>query len=311
VNTDKLALVQHICKGPVFKDSAARQSVLAAIMKTIGDFLNPEQEEASRPKSNAPKKIQALLGMDKNAAAKNFDEVCVQIILSMLQVVQEDDDKLCVERMSSLLPFLVAFVNKQLKKMEEVMGGGGDDDTDKFRESLSNGATALFSLLYLMDNDQYRAYINTTPHGSPGARAMLLEVRARERSEHKEEARAKRSASTRKRRERSGRKEGQLLCERTVEEREHKKEARAKRALSRGARAQERGASEAGARKGSCSASARKRSASARKGSCSASARKRSASTRKSSRLRAHGRGARAQEKRSRFASAWQRSAST
>jgi len=162
ISNDKLALVQHICKGPIFKDSGARQSVLKAILDTLEDFMNPSEETE---KKAMPKKLQSILGVD--STKKSFDEVCVQIMLSMLQVVQEDDDKLCVEKMTKLLPFLVNYVNKRLQRIDVSAAG---EDGDIFNEHLSNGATCLFSLLYLMDQDQYKEYVQ----GNAGE--MLLEM---------------------------------------------------------------------------------------------------------------------------------------
>ncbi|GMH72801.1 hypothetical protein TrRE_jg3684 [Triparma retinervis] len=135
-NKDKLELVQHICKSTVFKDGSARQEVLPAILKTLMEFLKPcERVEPAR---------RELLTRS------------IKILLTMLQVIQEEDDKQAVVTILPIIPHLIFFTNNGMARLMEKK----DERGDGFDETLSNCATSLVTLLYLMDDAQFNYFLD-------------------------------------------------------------------------------------------------------------------------------------------------------
>ncbi|GMH67394.1 hypothetical protein TL16_g04668 [Triparma laevis f. inornata] len=160
-NKDKLALIQHICEGAVFKDNKARGEVLAAILKTLMEFLADED-------------IQQM--SEREMAARHPDQdTCIRIVLKMLEVIQEEDDKVSVNSIVELLPCLISFVNRKItrNKADKLR----NEASDHFNPTLSDGATAILTLLYLMDDTQYSLYLSLD-EGATGAgkKQKLLSV---------------------------------------------------------------------------------------------------------------------------------------
>ena len=143
-NKDRLALIKHICESPVFKDSTARREVLNAILKTLIEFLKIEEYDTRSQKELATK-------------YKQQQELCINIVMTMLEVIQEEDDRVSVNAIVELLPSLLGFVNTRISQNNSLKTSS---TTDHFDRALSNGATAILTLLYLMDDQQYALYLS-------------------------------------------------------------------------------------------------------------------------------------------------------
>ena len=161
-NKDRLALIKHICEGPVFKDGTARREVLAAILKTLTEFLKVEEHDTRTAKELATK-------------YKEQQEMCIKIVMTMLEVVQEEDDKVSVNAIVELLPSLLSFVKHTMDKSN--MQNTSSEATDHWNPVLSNGATAILTLLYLMDDQQYALYLSLDEgQTNSGKKAKLMSV---------------------------------------------------------------------------------------------------------------------------------------
>lgn len=154
-------MIQHICEGAVFKDNKARGEVLAAILKTLMEFLADEDIQQTS---------------EREMAARHPDQdTCIRIVLKMLEVIQEEDDKVSVNSIVELLPCLISFVNRKItrNKADKLR----NEASDHFNPTLSDGATAILTLLYLMDDTQYSLYLSLD-EGATGAgkKQKLLSV---------------------------------------------------------------------------------------------------------------------------------------
>jgi len=140
-NFDKLTLVQHIADSAVFKDKVARSQTLPAIVKTLQQFLNNEVSDGN-------------LTSKEKEKIKSEENWSIKALLSMLKVIQEANDK---QAMNEIIPLLSCLI-MQLNKMLDVT------HHEFYDEKIVDTATALLTMVYLMDDAQFSSYLMSNLH---------------------------------------------------------------------------------------------------------------------------------------------------
>ena len=158
-NEDKLALVQYICESEVLKDSGARQNLLGPIVDAVEEFLRPDELD------------------ERDGNGRKMHAKCVRVVLIILQVVQEAEDSFNeIKAVGFLLPNLASFIKSRLR---DLTGERRNRDifADPFDERICDGATAMLSLLHMMDVSHYSEVLGNENEDDPESYSYVVRMR--------------------------------------------------------------------------------------------------------------------------------------